>query len=143
MMRTSSLLPFAALLTLGAAPASAPRELCATATHYCTPLFFYEDSVEIAPAAAPLLDLAIGAIEDNPGASVVVAGYTDAVRSPPATVAMSQRMAQSARDYLVQHGVDPATITTEAYGSANPRVPNTPGKAEPENRRVEIWVMWK
>jgi outer membrane protein OmpA-like peptidoglycan-associated protein len=131
------------LAALFLAPPEPPRQLCTppyrTAERLCTMLFF--DTAEVEPSAWPILDKVIAQIEDNEGAKVVLAAYTDDARAPAASKALSQRMAENTRDYLVQHGVDPATVSIEAWGAANPRKP-APGKVELENLRVEVWVMY-
>jgi outer membrane protein OmpA-like peptidoglycan-associated protein len=145
--RAAILLPLVALLSLGAAPAPQPRDLCKppyrTPARLCTILFFYHDSDEVVPSAWPILDVVVTEVENHEGAALVLAGYTDAIRYPEGAMARSQRTAENTRDYLIQHGVDAEAITVEAHGTANPRIPNGPGGDAAENRRVEVWVTWQ
>ena len=142
-MRAAMLLPLAAFLTLGASPPQdASRPLCGsparTATSYCTMVFFDAGSAEVARSAWPILDKVVAEIADNEATQVVLTGHSDGPHDAPAAMALSRRMAESVRDHLTQNGVDPALIAVEAHGATQPR-----GTAASENRRVEIWVMWK
>jgi outer membrane protein OmpA-like peptidoglycan-associated protein len=55
---------------------------------------------------------------------------------------LSQRRAEAVRDFLVQAGISPATITTsKGFGKADPRVPGDSEQARAANRRVEIGIV--
>jgi outer membrane protein OmpA-like peptidoglycan-associated protein len=144
MIRAALLLPLAALLGLGAAPA--PRDACntpaRTATSYCTPVFFEDNSIEIPHSALPILDKIVAEVADNDGAKVVVAGYVDAPDAPSSAMVVSRRIATNVRDYLVGQGVSLSAIAIEPYGATRPLSPVAGGKPQPENRRVEIWVIY-
>lgn len=77
-------------------------------------------------------------------ANVTVTGHTDHIGSDAANLALSQRRAQSVRDVLAAHGVQPARITAYGAGEAQPVVQCAPGSRAAEiaclspNRRVEI-----
>jgi outer membrane protein OmpA-like peptidoglycan-associated protein len=114
-------------------------------------LFPY-DSADLQPSAIEQLQKLGTLIKRNPKATFTVEGYTDSLGSPEYNLDLSQRRADSVKDYLVNvMGINPAQIETKGYGASKfvvaPRsVPvNSPEEqAEIErqrpNRRVIIVV---
>lgn len=67
---------------------------------------------------------------------VRVEGHADASGDPELNFALSQRRAESAKDYLVAKGVDPQLLKAVGVGAREPKVASNPLAAE--NRRVVI-----
>jgi outer membrane protein OmpA-like peptidoglycan-associated protein len=65
-----------------------------------------------------------------------LAGHTDAVGGDDYNLALSQRRAEAARDFLLAHGVDPAGLVVKGYGWHQLYDPDHPEAAE--NRRVQV-----
>ncbi len=66
-----------------------------------------------------------------------IEGHTDSKGSDALNNALSQKRADSVRDYLVNNfGIDGARLTTKGYGSANPIADNETSEGRQENRRV-------
>lgn len=70
------------------------------------------------------------------GKQVRIEGHADASGSATANAALSQRRAESVRDFLVARGADPAMLSSIGLGSAMPKPGADP--FSPENHRVEI-----
>ena len=70
------------------------------------------------------------------GKQVRIEGHADASGSATANAALSQKRAESVRDFLVARGADPAMLSSVGLGSAMPK--NGADPFSPENRRVEI-----
>lgn len=69
----------------------------------------------------------------------LVIGYTDSQGSTAANQRISQRRADAVKSFLVtRHGIDPARISTEAKGSADPVGDNSTAAGRAQNRRVLI-----
>lgn len=68
--------------------------------------------------------------------AVRIDGHADATGSAEANLALSQRRAESVRDYLVSLGVSANLLSVQGYGSSKLR--NAQDPAASENRRVEI-----
>jgi outer membrane protein OmpA-like peptidoglycan-associated protein len=114
-------------------------------------LFAY-DSADLQPGAIAQLQKLGTLIKRNPKATFSVEGYTDSLGAPDYNLELSQRRADSVKQYLVDvMGINPAQIETKGYGASRfliaPRpVPvNSPEEqAEIErqrpNRRVVIVV---
>jgi OOP family OmpA-OmpF porin len=91
-------------------------------------------------------------IKRNQKATFTVEGYTDSLGSPDYNLDLSQRRADSVKDYLVNvMGINPAQIETRGYGASKflvaPRqvMANTPEEQmeidrQRPNRRVVIVV---
>lgn len=70
------------------------------------------------------------------GKQVRIEGHADASGSATANAALSQKRAESVRDFLVARGADPAMLSSVGLGSSAPKSGTDPFSAE--NRRVEI-----
>src|SRR3546814_6957398 len=56
----------------------------------------------------------------------------------PIYMGLSERRNASTRSYLTSHGIPDGSISSQAFGESNPRVPTADGVRELQNRRVEI-----
>ncbi len=99
-------------------------------------VFFDFDSYEIKPETKSLFDNAIKVFDLNPGLTVEIEGHTDNTGSAAYNMELSEKRAQAVKDYLVEHGVDPARITTKGFGMSNPIVSNDTPEGRAYNRRV-------
>jgi outer membrane protein OmpA-like peptidoglycan-associated protein len=114
-------------------------------------LFAY-DSADLQPSAISQLQKLATLIKRNPKATFSVEGYTDSLGSPDYNLELSQRRADSVKQYLVDvMGINPAQIDTKGYGASKflvaPRsvVVNSPEEQveierQRPNRRVVIVV---
>jgi outer membrane protein OmpA-like peptidoglycan-associated protein len=104
-------------------------------------LFAY-DSADLQPGAISQLQKLGTLIKRNPKATFSVEGYTDSFGTPDYNLVLSQRRAESVKQYLVQAmGIDPAQIIARGFGQTKFRVsPNGSIDEQRENRRVEIVV---
>jgi outer membrane protein OmpA-like peptidoglycan-associated protein len=71
---------------------------------------------------------------------IVVNGYTDSQGTPSYNQDLSQRRAQSVRDYLVTRGIATDRITAVGFGLNSPVADNSTAEGRANNRRVEIVV---
>ena len=104
-------------------------------------LFSY-DSADLQSSAISQLQKLGMLIKRNPRATFSVEGYTDSFGTPEYNLDLSQRRADSVKQYLVQAmGINPAQIVTRGFGQTKFRVsPNGSIDEQRENRRVEIVV---
>lgn len=81
-------------------------------------LFAY-DSADLQPSSIDQLQKLATLIKRNPKATFSVEGYTDSLGSPEYNLDLSQRRADSVKEYLVNSmGINPAQITTRGYGAS-------------------------
>jgi len=104
-------------------------------------LFEY-DSATLQSSAISQLQKLGKLIQRNPNATFTVEGYTDSFGGPDYNLELSQRRAESVKQYLVQAmGISPAQIEARGFGQTKFRVsPNGSIDDQRENRRVEIVV---
>jgi outer membrane protein OmpA-like peptidoglycan-associated protein len=76
----------------------------------------------------------------HPGLHLSVEGYTDSVGSDAFNQTLSEQRANAVRDYLIQQGLDPASIIATGYGKSNPVASNDTPAGRQQNRRVEIII---
>jgi outer membrane protein OmpA-like peptidoglycan-associated protein len=114
-------------------------------------LFNY-DSADLQGSAITQLQKLGTLIKRNPKATFTVEGYTDSLGSPDYNLELSQRRADSVKQYLVEAmGINPSQINTHGYGASKFLVaPRSVASNSPEeqleierqrpNRRVVIVV---
>ncbi len=70
-------------------------------------------------------------------ARIEISGHTDNVGKPKANLALSQKRAESVRDYLVAEGIEESRIEAVGYGDTMPLAPNDSDEGRQRNRRIE------
>ena len=102
---------------------------------------FEFDRAELGFAERELLSRISGVLLTSTGYSIYVYGHTDDVGSEAYNQQLSERRAESVRDYIVQSGVDAGIITTRGYGQSSPLADGATPSARARNRRVEIGIV--
>jgi len=69
---------------------------------------------------------------------VRIEGHTDNVGGAAANQTLSEKRAQSVRDWLVAHGIAADRLTAQGYGAAKPVADNGTDEGRTKNRRVEL-----
>jgi len=103
---------------------------------------FQYDSADLQPSAVAQLEKLGTLIKRNPKATFSIEGYTDSFGPPDYNLMLSQRRADSVKEYLVQAmGINPAQIQARGFGQTKFRTsPNGSIEEQGANRRVEIVV---
>lgn len=70
-----------------------------------------------------------------------VEGHTDSTGKDSYNMTLSQQRAQSVKDYLVNHQIMSARISTRSYGETRPVASNDTANGRALNRRVEIQIV--
>src|SRR5690606_9640762 len=96
------------------------------------------DRSNIRPDAADVLRRVSTAFRSLNANRVDLIGHADRSGAADYNQRLSERRAQSVRDYLSRQGVPGNAISATGRGEADPRVPTPDGVREQENRRVEI-----
>jgi outer membrane protein OmpA-like peptidoglycan-associated protein len=104
-------------------------------------VLFTSGKSELLPAAQlKLNEVAKALTEQDPEATMVVEGHTDSQGAAAFNQDLSQRRAQSVRDYLVSRGVASDRISAEGFGPTRTIGDNATPEGRANNRRVEIVV---
>jgi OOP family OmpA-OmpF porin len=77
-------------------------------------------------------------VKKNSKTTVEVSGHTDWIGSDAYNQALSERRAQTVKDYLVRKGVEGSRINTQAFGESKPVADNRTDEGRALNRRAEI-----
>lgn len=92
------------------------------------------------PAAMSSLDNVVTALKSTPDRNIMVEGHTDSVGQRSYNMDLSQKRAQSVRDYLVGHGLPTEIVKAQGLGPDRPIADNSTADGRANNRRVEIIV---
>jgi general secretion pathway protein A len=101
-------------------------------------IHFPLDSNDFANEAYELLDRFVTLIFQNPDATVIVKGYTDASGNYSYNKRLSKFRVNIVKGYLVGQGVKPKKIKTFGMGPENPIASNATSQGRSANRRIEI-----
>jgi outer membrane protein OmpA-like peptidoglycan-associated protein len=92
------------------------------------------------PEAREKLAKVSGILLAYPDLKVQVEGYTDNIGTDEYNQQLSEKRADSVRDYLVSQSVPGSNITAQGYGKSNPIADNATNSGRAQNRRVELVV---
>ena len=93
--------------------------------------------------ARPKLDEVAAALQQSDAEKFIVEGHTDSVGSEATNEELSNRRAQTVRDYLIDRGVPAEKIRAVGYGKSRPVADNATAEGRANNRRVEIVIQPK
>ncbi|UCG14836.1 MAG: peptidoglycan-associated lipoprotein Pal [Deltaproteobacteria bacterium] len=83
-------------------------------------VYFDFDKYVLRPDAMAILDEKAAWLRDNPEVRVLIEGHADERGSNEYNLALGDRRANSAKDYLVRSGVAANRLTTISYGEEQP-----------------------
>ncbi|MBL0741855.1 OmpA family protein [Chryseolinea lacunae] len=102
---------------------------------------------EIREDAAKELNNLVQLLIDNPEIKIELGSHTDSVDTESYNLDLSQRRANAAVQYIIQHGISPDRIVAKGYGESKPIARNTnpDGTDNPvgrqKNRRTEFKIL--
>ena len=99
-----------------------------------TVYFGYDQSTLTAEAQATL-DRQAAFLKSNPSIRIVIEGHCDERGTREYNLALGDRRASAARDYLVAKGVNASRLTTISYGKERPAVGGSNNTSYALNRR--------
>lgn len=79
-----------------------------------------------------------GIILSYPDLRLEIDGYTDSTGTQQWNQTLSEKRADSVREFLVSQGVPVDNVTAKGFGPSNPIAPNTTAAGRKMNRRVEL-----
>jgi|SRR5690606_16663631 len=107
------------------------------------PVFFRLDSDEIDAAGQAALQQNADILRRYPSWTITIEGHCDERGTPEYNLALGERRALSARDYLVALGVESSRVKTVSYGNEFPFDPARTEEAYALNRRAHFVVTAK
>ncbi len=118
------------------AEALAAQEKAAREMFVSADIYFDFDSAVLSSSAQDILKLKGAWMLNNPGVSVIVEGHCDERGTSEYNIALGDRRADSAKQFIVDLGVAPERLTTISYGEERPLDPAKNEAAWAINRRV-------
>jgi outer membrane protein OmpA-like peptidoglycan-associated protein len=104
-------------------------------------VLFASNHADLLPTAqVKLNEVALALTRQDAESKIVVEGHTDSQGQPEYNQDLSQRRAQSVRDYLVSRGIAADRVTAQGFGLTRPIADNASAEGRANNRRVEIVV---
>ena len=92
------------------------------------------------PGAREKLAKISGIVLAHPGLRLEVEGHTDSVGADDYNQVLSDRRANTVRDFMIQQGVSGSTISARGLGESQPVASNDTAVGRQMNRRVEMIV---
>lgn len=99
------------------------------------------DSDALRPENREILSRIAGVLLASYGYKVYVYGHTDDQGSAVYNQGLSERRANSVRQYLEQAGIPREILDSKGFGQSSPRLPGASKAARRKNRRVEIGIV--
>ncbi len=99
-------------------------------------IFFGTDKSDVDDASKATLQSQAGWLARNPGVRVTIEGHCDERGTREYNLALGDRRANAAKNYLASLGVDPGRMTTISYGKERPVALGSDEEAWAQNRRA-------
>src|SRR5438132_10089023 len=113
----------------------AVRALLATMIH------FDYDKALIRGGDAAVLDQKVSILQTNAALRIRISGHCDERGSDEYNLALGNRRATAAKQYVVSHGIDGSRIETVSYGEERPLAQGHDEDAWAQNRRDEFEIL--
>ncbi len=103
-------------------------------------VLFDTGSSTLKPATREKLAKISGIVLAHPGLTLQIEGHTDSVGSDQMNQQLSERRADSVRDFLIAQGVAGSSVSAKGFGKTQPVATNDTAEGRQKNRRVELVV---
>jgi outer membrane protein OmpA-like peptidoglycan-associated protein len=103
-------------------------------------VLFTSGRADLKTGTAGNLERLVAFLDQNPDRRVEIEGHTDNVGSEDSNLGLSQRRADSVRDFLVQRGISSGRIIASGMGEHRPVADNLSEGGRQQNRRVEVII---
>lgn len=101
---------------------------------------FDYDQSSIRPGDAEILDTKLAILRANPNLQISISGHCDERGSDEYNLALGNRRAIAARQYLVDRGIDESRVSTNSFGEERPLDSRSSEDAWARNRRDEFSI---
>ena len=100
---------------------------------------FASGSADLTANSERILDKVAAGMQKYPEIEIEIRGYTDNTGSYQGNIRISQRRADTVKQYLVRQGIVPYRINTRGFGPDSPIAPNDTREGRAQNRRIEFY----
>lgn len=105
---------------------------------YARTILFDTGKASLSPATTSVFVDIIQILNEYPNSKFTVEGHTDSVGSEKLNQSLSEKRANSVRDFLIAEGIAADRLTAIGYGESKPIASNNTRSGRKENRRTEI-----
>jgi outer membrane protein OmpA-like peptidoglycan-associated protein len=102
-------------------------------------LFAFSKS-DLGDSAKNNLNKLVAILNQYPNTNIEIQGHTDSRGTDEYNMGLSQRRANTVRDYLASHGIAGTRVTTRGFGESAPAYSNDTPEGMAQNRRVEFLI---
>jgi peptidoglycan-associated lipoprotein len=103
-------------------------------------IYFEFDSANLSAEAQEILREKVQWLKQNPRSRVIIEGHCDERGTNEYNLALGERRAQSAQQYLISLGIDESRLATVSYGEERPLDPEGTESAWAKNRRAHFVI---
>lgn len=121
-------------------PAAAPQPAAQKVT-YAADTFFDFDKYNLKPEGKAKLDDLVDKIKGINLEVIIAVGHTDNIGTYQYNLKLSERRANTVKEYLVSKGIEANRIYTEGKSYKDPIASNSTAEGRAKNRRTEIEVV--
>ncbi|HOP41679.1 MAG TPA: OmpA family protein, partial [Geobacteraceae bacterium] len=117
-------------------PAPKPQKICMTLK-----IEFDYDKYDVKAKYHDVIAKVADFMKEHPETTAVIEGHTDNRGSYKYNIKLSERRADSVRNYMVEKfGIEPDRLTTKGYGYTKPIATNKTAEGRQKNRRVDAQI---
>jgi len=109
-----------------------------TLNEYAKTILFDTGKASIKTQSEAVLKNITAILKEYPKAKFSIDGYTDSVGNASSNQILSERRANTVRDFLMANGIGSDRLEAKGYGEANPIDSNKTRSGRANNRRVEV-----
>jgi peptidoglycan-associated lipoprotein len=104
-------------------------------------VLFDFDKYDIKPEARPTLNAIASLLSDESSAKIIIEGHCDDRGTNEYNLALGERRAKAAKNYLVSRGVSPARMDVVTYGEEKPLCTAQNNTCWQSNRRAHFLLL--
>ncbi len=98
--------------------------------------YLHTESLEV-------LDQIVAQLKKHPRISMEIRGHTDSSGDHDYNQILSEKRAETVRDYLIKNGISPHRLSTAGFGQDRPIASNDTEQGRALNRRTEFYILEK
>lgn len=103
--------------------------------------FFDFDKATLKPEGRQMLDQVASQVDTINLETLIATGHTDSIGTEAYNLKLSQRRADTVKNYLISRGIAADRIYVEGKGESMPVASNSTREGRAQNRRVEIEIV--
>ena len=101
-------------------------------------ILFRFDRADLMPSAFPVLDSLAETLKQYPELQVEIKAHTDSIGSERYNLGLSEKRAETVRNYLIGEGIEPSRLSAAGRGEHEAIADNGTEEGRARNRRVEF-----